>query len=202
MFSYLKGTLISYSSLHAIVDIQGIGYQIFIPCSTLCQLPSIGENIQFYTSLVIREFSHTLYGFLTIQERDVFEILINITGIGPKLALSLIGHLSLSELKTAIMHQDFPSLCKVPGIGKKIAERLVIELRDKLPATLLPQPSDLTVQTWQNPKTLQAQDAILALVNLGYNQSTAQKAIKQSLKELPEDVGLAELITIALKNVY
>src|SRR5947209_7882539 len=99
MFAYLKGTLVSYSSLQAIVDVQGIGYQVFIPCSALGQLPSIGKTIQFFTVLVIREFSQALYGFLTEQERNIFEILMNVTGIGPKFTLSLIGHLSLHELR-------------------------------------------------------------------------------------------------------
>jgi Holliday junction DNA helicase RuvA len=201
MFAYLKGTLMAATPSQAVVEVQGIGYLVFIPCSVLGELPQIGEKIQFYTSLVIREFSHALYGFLSSQERDIFEVLLNVTGIGPKLALSLIGHLPLQSLRSAIHHQDLPTLCRVPGVGKKTAERLVIELRDKLPNLMPTDPSEFAIQHVQDPRIQQINDAMLALINLGYNQSTAQKAIKKSLKELPEGVDLAILITTALKNI-
>lgn len=200
MFAYLKGTLISFSPSQAVVEVYGVGYLVFIPCSALGKLPQIGDSIKLYTSLVIREFSHALYGFLTQPERDVFEVLLNVTGIGPKLAMSLIGHLPFESLKTAIQCQDLPTLCRVPGVGKKTAERLVVELRDKL-NVFMTDPSDFATPPSQDSKVQQLNDATLALIHLGYNQSTAQKAIKQSLKELPVDVDLATLITAALRNV-
>lgn len=200
MFAYIKGILISATPAQAVVEANGMGYLILIPCSALGQLPPLGSPIQIYTTLVIREFAHTLYGFLTSHERDVFDVLMNITGIGPKLALSLIGHLPLNQLQAAIDQRDLPTLCRVPGVGKKTAERLVVELRDKL-SNLLSNFSDLAIKIPYDPRKQQINDAMAALINLGYNQNTAQKAIKQSLKELPEDVDLPTLITLALKNV-
>lgn len=199
MFAYLKGILETAHPTYVVVDVQGIGYSLLIPCRLLGELPTLGQPIKLYTSFVVREASHTLYGFLDSQERDMFEVLMNITGIGPKLALSLIGHLTFYELQTAVASQDLPTLCRVPGVGKKTAERLIVELKDKLPHLLLSSPTDkaMTLPSYQ----AQVQDAMFALMNLGYNQNTAQKAIKQSLKETPEIDDLALLITTALKNI-
>lgn len=196
MYAYVKGRLVATTSSSAIVDVQGIGYSLSIPCRVLGELPQIGEVVQFFTSFVVREASQALYGFLSSQERDVFEALMNVTGIGPKMALSLIGHLTSEELNTAIANQDLPTLCRVPGVGKKTAERLVVELKDKLPH-LIPLTTTLAIQS----KPHHLQDAMLALINLGYNQNTAQKALKQSLQNLPENVDLALLITTALKHI-
>ncbi|MBS4164162.1 Holliday junction ATP-dependent DNA helicase RuvA [Candidatus Protochlamydia amoebophila] len=201
MFAYIKGVLAFFNPSQAIVDVHGVGYLLFIPCRLLGQLPQIGEPVQFYTTYVVREFSHTLYGFLSCQERDIFEILMNVTGIGPKMALSLIGHLSMSELQIAVMRQDLSTLCRVPGVGKKTAERLIVELKDKLAAIGHLDTSDHIEPLTQDPKSKSVQDAMLALINLGYNQTTAQKAIKQGMKELPEEIDLAQLITVALKHV-
>ncbi len=121
----------------------------------------------------------------------------NVTGI--RMALSLIGHLTFDELHTAVASQDLPTLCRVPGVGRKTAERLVVELKDKLPH-LVPLQASLSLSL-SNSKPQHVQDAMLALINLGYNQNTAQKALKQSLKDLPETADLALLITTALKHI-
>lgn len=201
MYAYLKGTLVSSSSTNAIVDVNGIGYCIQIPCSVIGRLPHLGSQVQFYTSFVVRELSQTLYGFLSTSDRDAFEILLGVTGIGPKTALSLIGHLSISELQTAISQHNLTLLSKVPGIGKKTAERLVIELRDKLSDISPIDQGDLTIKLSQDPRQQQIQDAMMAMMHLGYNQNIAKKAIAQSLKDLPEAIDLATLITCSLKNI-
>lgn len=201
MFAYLKGTLIGFNPAQATVEVNGIGYCIHIPCSSLSQFPAIGAQIQLYTSFVVREFAHTLYGFLQIQERDLFDVLLTVTGIGPKLALSLIGHLSLEKLYEAISNQNLTLLCKVPGVGKKTAERLVVELRDKLSALIATKTADYSINISRDPHLQKLQDAIFALVNLGYNQTSAQKAVKQSLKDLPEEYDLTMLITSSLKVI-
>lgn len=200
MFAYLKGTLAIVHPTHVVVDVNGIGYTLFIPCRLISELPELGLPVQFFTSFVVRESSQALYGFLNSHERDLFEALLNVTGIGPKMALSLIGHLTFHELQSAVANHDVPTLCRVPGVGKKTAERLIVELKDKLSNLFPIHPSNLAVHI-PDQKTQQIQDAMLALVNLGYNQSLAQKAIKQSLKDLPETVDLALLITTALKNI-
>lgn len=200
MFAYIKGMLVSANPSYAVVDVNGVGYAIFIPCRALGELPKLGQVVHLYTTFVVRESSQALYGFLTGQERDLFELLTNVSGVGPKLGLSLIGHLTFSELQAAIAHQDLPTLCRVPGVGKKTAERLVVELKDKLPHLMPLVAANMAIPVPDSQSPI-AQDAMFALMNLGYNQSTAQKAIKQSLKDLPETVDLALLITTALKNV-
>lgn len=201
MYAYIKGQLQHADAQYAVLESYGIGYKIFIPASLFSKLPHMGETIILYTSFVVRELAHTLYGFLTTNERDLFEELLNVTGIGPKTALSLIGHLSLSDLQKAILSGDLYTISKVPGIGKKTAERLVMEMRDKAPALLTPDPSNLSVHSICDPHSRQINDAISALTNLGYNPSVAQKAIKKTLSDLPEGIDLATLITTALKHV-
>jgi len=199
MYAFIKGKLSHSTPSQATVETQGIGYLISIPASVFTRLPPIGHEVQFYTSLVVRENGQSLYGFLTSYDRDCFETLLGVTGIGPKIALNIIGHLAIQDLHTAVVTGDIPSLCKIPGIGRKTAERLLIEMRDKIPAMA----SDLPT-TKGTPRDLRSQtirDAMSALINLGYSQSTAQRAIKHGLKELPEAIDLSGLISAALKNV-
>lgn len=200
MFAYIKGTLAFSSSTWAVIEAGGVGYKIFIPASTASRLPQMGSEILLHTSFIVRELAQTLYGFLAIHERDFFETLMGVTGIGPKLALSLVGHMPLSELQQAIVNGDIPTICRVPGIGKKNAERLLIELRDKIPTCAL-SPNDLMVHSQSDPRSQKISDAMSALINLGYNQITAQKAIKKTLKDSTEGIDLATLITDALKNL-
>lgn len=197
MYAYLKGILVAVDATRVVVDVQGVGYFLYIPTRILGALPPLGQSVQLFTSFVVRELSQTLYGFSSPQERDLFEVLMGVTGIGPKLALSLIGHLTFDELQTAVVRPNLPALCRVPGIGKKTAERLVVELKDKLNHQLFPQ-THLSASSG-HPQHMQ--DAMLALINLGYNQSSAQKALKKSLEDLPETTDLAELITVALKHI-
>jgi Holliday junction DNA helicase RuvA len=197
MFAYIKGQLISANSLHAIIEAGGIGYQVFISTRGYSQLPQPGKTVQLHTSFIVRELSQTLYGFLYSEERDLFETLINVSGIGPKMALSLIGHLSTGELQMAVMRHDLATRSRVPGIGKKTAERLIVELKDKLAGLPTSEPEEQPARVGSQS----VQDAMLALINLGYNHHTAQKAIKQGLKELSEDADAASLITVSLKHV-
>ncbi len=199
MYHYIKGNLVFVSVVSVTVEAGGIGYKILIPASLFSKLPQIGEEILLHTSFVIRENSQALYGFVLEQEREMFEALMGVSGIGPKLALSLIGHMALPELHVAIGNHEIATLCRVPGIGKKTAERLIIELRDKL--AMFPNPSGYSIPLQQNSKSQKVLDAMSALINLGYNQMTAQKAIKKTLSDLPEDVDLGTLITVALQQV-
>lgn len=200
MFAYIKGLLIQATPVYAIVETGGVGYKIFIPATLLAKLPQIQEQVILYTSFVIRENSQALYGFLTHQDLDLFDALLNVSGIGPKTALSLIGHLSIQDLQAAVHHNDITTISKVPGIGKKTAERLIIEMRDKMAAFAPTDPSDFVVRV-KDPHAQKINDAMSALINLGYNQITAQKAIKKTLKDNSEDLELSDLITSALQNL-
>lgn len=201
MFAYIKGKLVHSTPLHVVIEAQGIGYKVFIPASLYSNLPATGEDVLLHTSFIVRELSQTLYGFITDSERDFFEALIGVTGIGPKLALSLIGHMSVVGLYKAISHADTAAICKVPGIGKKNSERLIIEMRDKVGSFFTTSPSDFALQTHSDTGSQKISDAMNALVNLGYNQATAQKAIKKTMKDFPEEIDLGTLITASLKNV-
>lgn len=200
MFTFMKGIIVQASPGHVVLDICGVGYKIAIPVNIFSQIPAVGQMALLQTSFVIREFSQTLYGFLTSEDRDLFEALMNVSGIGPKTALSLIGHLSYPDLYRAVQHEDILTICKVPGIGKKTAERLIIEMRDKLPHLGAGYSGSLSAQVSPDPKEQNVRDAMSALINLGYNQVTAQKAIKKTLKDVPEGIDLASFITLTLKH--
>jgi len=169
-----------------IVDVHGIGYEIDVPMSTFYQLPATGHDVTLYTHLVVREDAHLLYGFASEQERYVFRQLLRISGVGARTALSVLSGLSVSDLYEAVSAQDGARLIKVPGIGKKTAERLLLELKDKLDVTVI--------------KTAVAGggytgDILNALLALGYNDKEAAWAVKQ----LPGGVAVAEGIRQALK---
>lgn len=201
MYAYIKGTLTASTPLFVVIETNGIGYKMAVPASLYSSLPQIGNEVLLHTSFVVRELSQTLYGFLSEDVRDLFEVLLAVSGVGPKTALSIIGHLSTHNLYEAIANNDIPKICKVPGIGKKSAERLMIEIRDKLPSLFPNKPSKFAISLEGDPRALMINDAMSALINLGYNQASSEKAIKKTLKDLPESIELADLITHCLKNV-
>lgn len=201
MFAYIKGRLSQATASYATVEAAGVGYKLFVPANLFARLPQIGSEVLLHTSFVVREQSQALYGFFNSQERDLFETLMGVTGVGPKLALSLVGHLSLTDLQHALCGANIAALSKVPGVGKKIAERLVVELRDKVPHLFPADPASLAISLPGDPHAHKIHDAMSALINLGYHQNAAQKAIKKALQETPETIELASLITYALKHV-
>lgn len=198
MYLYLKGILTASSHHVVTLEVQGVGYGISIPSHVYQALPQIGSPLLLYTSFVLREFSQTLYGFLSPQERDLFEIVMQVSGIGPKTALSMIGHLSGEELRRAVVEEEIPLLCKVPGIGRKTAERLALELKDKLSQRPDLFPKD--PPSFSHPQAKKVQDATSALVNLGYPPTLAQKAVKTALETLPQEIDLPSLITWAIRH--
>ena len=200
MYAYIKGILVHSTPSSVVVETNGIGYLIAVPARVFSQLPQLHSTVILYTSFIVREQSQALYGFLSIQERDFFELLLGVTGIGPKIALALIGHMTPGELQQAILNDNATAICRVPGIGKKGAERLIMELRDKV-GSYGPGPADLAVHSIGDKRSQTVTDAISALINLGYNQSVAQKAIKKTLKDDDDEIDLASLISSALKNV-
>ncbi len=169
------------------VDVQGIGYEIDVPMSTLYQLPATGAEVILYTQLVVREDAHLLYGFATEAERALFRQLIRISGIGARTALSVLSGLSVAELQEAVRAQDAGRLTKIPGIGKKTAERLLLELRDRLPKA--------GVQAEAGGAAMGGSDIANALSALGYND----KEVTWALGQLPAGVAVTEGIRQALK---
>lgn len=192
MFEYLRGKLTEASVEKAVVDISGLGYRLHIPFSNFAKLPAIGHEVFFYISSYIREDCHKNFGFLTREERDLFEEFLAISGVGPKTALALVGHLELADLYFAIAQKNIALLCKIPGIGKKTAERLVVELKDRPRKQNFSAPSG---------KGKIAEDAVSALVNLGYQPLRAQKAVKNALDGGQDKLELAQLITASLRHI-
>ncbi len=188
MIGRLTGLVAEKSPPQILLDVQGVGYEVDVPMSTFFNLPGLGERATLLTHLSIREDAHVLFGFLTHEERSTFRQLIKISGVGPKMALGLLSGLSVTELAAAVSAQDTARLVKVPGIGKKTAERLLLELKGKLAP-------DLSMPT-QIANDAQA-DILQALIALGYSEKEAGLA----LKKLPQDVGVSDGIKLALKSL-
>lgn len=195
MYESIRGTLQEKEPTCAIVECAGLAYRLSIPLSTYTRLPHPGSPIQLFLSLIVREDAHTLYAFSLKEERDLFEILISISGIGPKTAAGIIGHLDASSFQRAIASADTRLLSKLPGIGKKTAERLVIEMRDKFKGGKKSSPLAAPLQEGL------PDDAINALIHLGYHAMDADKAVQKALKDHGEEQDLGRLITAALRYV-
>ena len=188
MIGRITGTLAEKQPPHVLVDVGGIAYEIDVPMSTFYNLPAIGERITLYTHLTIREDAHLLYGFGTDAERQAFRQLLKVSGIGAKTALSVLSGMSVNDLANAIAAQETGRITKVPGIGKKTAERLLLELRDKFSAAVA------TISTTGAAPSSEA-DILNALNALGYNDKEALWAVKQ----LPPDAAVSDGIRQALK---
>jgi len=187
MIGKLIGTLSEKNPPQVLVDCQGVGYEVDVPMSTFYNLPAVGEKVSLLTHFVVREDAQILYGFGSPEERTAFRQLIKISGVGPRMALGVLSGMSVSELAQAITLQEAGRLVKIPGIGKKTAERLLLELKGKMGADLGPSSAPVGDST-QN-------DILQALVALGYSDKEAAL----SLKALPADVGVSEGIKFALK---
>jgi Holliday junction DNA helicase RuvA len=196
MFEFIRGKMVQSIPSKAVVDVGGVGYGLVISLKTFQKLPAIGTEVFFYVAPVIREDGHFLYGFLNLDDKKLFEQLISISGVGPKTAIGILGHVDISDFQMAVVQGNTALLSKIPGIGKKTAERLVVELKDKfnnLPA------SDSGFSSGQAASVVS--DAISALTNLGYNPLDAQKAIKKVLALHSKEPSLSELITGALRSI-
>jgi Holliday junction DNA helicase RuvA len=187
MIGKLTGTLADKNPPQLLVDCNGVGYEVDVPMSTFYNLPAVGERVSLLTHFVVREDAQILYGFGSSSERHAFRQLIKISGVGPRTALSVLSGMSVNDIAQAVTAQDSARLIKVPGIGKKTAERLLLELKGKLGADIGP----ASVGTASDEQA----DILQALVALGYSDKEAAA----SLKALPKDVGVSEGIRLALK---
>ncbi len=188
MIGRLTGTLVEKNPPQLLLDVQGVAYEVDVPMSTFYNLPATGERVALYTHLVVREDAHLLFGFGTEQERRAFRQLLKISGVGARTALSVLSGLSVTELAQAVTMQDTGRLTKIPGIGKKTAERLLLELKDKLGA-------EVTAAVGVHRRAPAMSDVLNALLSLGYSDKEAVAAVK----ELPEGLAVADGIRQALK---
>lgn len=188
MIGRLTGTLLEKNPPQILLDVQGVGYEIDVPMSTFYNLPPLNETVVLHTQFVVREDAQLLYGFLTHEERIAFRQLLKISGVGPKLALSVLSGLSLNDLAAAVANKEAGRLTKIPGVGKKTAERLLLELQGKFVATGAATTHGIAITSANN-------DIVNALQALGYNDKEADWAAKQ----LPQDANVSDGIRQALK---
>jgi len=196
MIGFIRGKLFSKTPPQLVVDVQGVGYEVEAPMTTFYDLPALGEEVQLFTHLVIRDDAHILFAFATESDRKMFRALIKVNGVGPKLALTILSGQSAEEFHRCIHDNDVQALVRLPGIGKKTAERLVIEMRDRLPDSIEPSESGQGVSVTQiqvNPK----QEAISALCALGYKPQDASKMVQNIAQE---DKTCEDIIKLALQG--
>ncbi|HKB90377.1 MAG TPA: Holliday junction branch migration protein RuvA [Opitutaceae bacterium] len=201
MITTIQGKLADATPLRVVIEIQGLGYEVHIPVTTAEKLPATGSTVKLHTHVVYREDAQTLYGFASQEERDFFRLLIDkVSGVGPKMALSIMSKLSLNLLQSAINAGDIGTLAKCPGIGKKTAERLVVELKGKLTGYV----SESTIVSAtvggddSAPVGGKQRDAVMALIALGYKAADADKAVRQASLNLGPGATIEALIKAAL----
>ena len=200
MITSIQGTLTSATPLRAIVELNGFGYEVNVPVTTAEKLPPPGASVKLHTLVIYREDAQTLYGFATTQERDFFRLMIeNVTGVGPKMALTIMSRLSLPSLESAIRMGDINTLAKCPGIGKKTAERLIVELKSKVGGADFTSPAAVGSDVAASGASIH-RDAVSALIALGYKAADADQAVRRAALSLGTDASTESLIKKALSG--
>ncbi|PTX93313.1 Holliday junction branch migration protein RuvA [Spartobacteria bacterium LR76] len=199
MIAFLEGELAEALPTHLVINVHGVGYHVMIPLSSFEKLPQVGARTRILTHLVVREDAHVLYGFFTPGERDLFRLLVNhVTGVGPKMGLAVLSGMSVESFKAAVVAGDIVAISRISGVGKKTAERIVLELKDKVGVAA--EWEAASAANAPGPRDHAIHDAVLALISLGYKQVDAHKAVKQVLDKTPGASGEAEeLIRQALR---
>jgi Holliday junction DNA helicase RuvA len=193
MIAYVKGLLGHKEPNRVIVDVSGIGYEVFVPLSTYRQLPAIGGQVKLHTHHYVREDTMQLYGFLSTEEKGIFEMVLSISGVGVKVALSILSSMSADAFRRAVAQGDMKALTRIPGIGKKSAERMVLELKDKMGRVHIDERMAKILETESG------NDAVSALLSLGAGQSAAEYAVYRAERLLGEDAKIEDVIAQSLK---
>ncbi len=199
MISFLRGTVVELLPMRLVIEAGGVGYDVHIPLSTYDRLPQPGAEAKVLTHLVVREDAHILYGFASAEERDLFLLLVNnVTGIGPKLALAILNGATPVMFRGLVVAGNIASMSKIKGVGKKTAERIIVELRDKVGVSAAWEAA--SAQQGLTPEEQHLNDAVLALIALGYKQAEAHKTVKAISDARPKST-LEELVKEALKTI-
>lgn len=199
MIAYLDGILRDVLPTRAVVEVHGVGYEVLIPLSSYDRLPQPGQAVKLLTHLQVREDAHVLFGFASLEERDLFRLLVTrVSGVGPKLALAVLSGMDVVRFKAAVVDSDIASIAKISGLGKKTAERIVLELKDKLGVAAAWEAA--SAEHAPSAEARAANDAVLALIALGYKQVDAAKAVRGAALEKKE-AGTEELVRMALKSL-
>jgi Holliday junction DNA helicase RuvA len=199
MITYLHGKLVDALPTQVTVDVGGVGYEALIPLSSYDKLPKAGEQFTLLTHLVVREDAHVLYGFMSLQERELFRLLINtVSGIGPKIALNILSGMNATAFRGAVANSDVRALSQISGVGKKTAERIVVELRDKFGAAGAWEAS--SAKHGLGPQEQKINDAVLALMALDYKQVDAHDAVRAAAAMLGPQASLEDLVRASLQK--
>ncbi len=199
MITYLHGKLVDALPTQVTVDVQGIGYEALIPLSSYDKLPKPGQEVKLLTHLVVREDAHVLYGFMSVEERELFRLLINtVSGIGPKIALNVLSGMNPTAFRGAVANGDVRALSQISGVGKKTAERIVVELRDKFGAPGAWEAS--SAKHGLSPEEQKINDAVLALIALDYKQVEAHELVRAAAAALGPRATLEELVRSSLQK--
>ena len=199
MISFLHGRLVDILPTQITLDVGGVGYDVLIPLSSYDKLPQPGEQVKVLTHLAIREDAHVLYGFMTAQERELFRLLIHsVSGIGPKIALNVLSGMNVTTFRGAVANGDVKALSQVNGVGRKTAERIVVELKDKIGSAGAWEASSASRAL--SPLDQKINDAVLALIALGFKQVDAHDAIKAAAEKMGPDAGPDDLVRACLRR--
>ncbi len=199
MISFLKGRVVEALPTQVIIDVQGVGYEALIPLSSFDKLPAPGQEVKLLTHLAVREDAHTLYGFMTSAERDLFRLLIHtVSGIGPKIALNVLSGMSVTSFRGAVASGDLKALSQISGVGRTTAERILVELKDKIGAAGAWEAS--SAQRALSPEDQKLNDAVLALMALGFKQVDAHEAVRKTQAALGPEANVEELVRACLKK--
>lgn len=199
MISFLRGQLVEALPTRVLVEVNGVGYDVLIPLSSFDKLPPQGSEVRLLTHLAVREDAHVLYGFMTDGEREMFRLLIHtVSGIGPKLALNVLSGMNITTLRGAVAEGDVRSLAQISGVGKKTAERIVVELKDKFGEAGGWEAS--SAQRALSPSDQKIHDAMLALMALGFKQPEAHEAVRSTLAKMGGTATVEELVRACLKR--
>jgi holliday junction DNA helicase RuvA len=199
MITFLQGKLAEALPTQIIVDVNGVGYELLIPLSSYDKLPQPGQEIKILTHLAVREDAHILYGFMSASERDLFRLLINtVSGIGPKIALNVLSGISVTAFRGAVANGDVKALSQISGVGKKTAERMVVELKDRIGAAGAWEAA--SAQRALTPEDQRVNDAVLALMALGFKQIEAHDAVRAAQNTLGKTATLEDLVRACLRK--
>jgi Holliday junction DNA helicase RuvA len=199
MITFLHGKLVESLPTQVIVEVNGVGYEVLIPLSSYDKLPQPGHELKLLTHLVVREDAHVLYGFMTVPERELFRLLINtVSGIGPKIALNILSGINVVAFRGAVANSDFKSLSQISGVGRKTAERIVVELKDKIGA--VGGWEALSAQRALSPADQKVNDAVLALIALGFKQLEAHDSVRHAQSSLGPQATVEDIVRACLKK--
>jgi Holliday junction DNA helicase RuvA len=199
MITFLQGRLLEALPTQVILDVHGVGYEVLIPLSSYDKLPQPGQEFKLLTQLIVREDAHVLYGFMSAAERELFRLLINsVSGIGPKTALNILSGINVTAFRGAVANNDVKALSQISGVGKKTAERIVVELKDKIGMAGAWEAS--SAQRALSREDQKLNDAVLALIALGFKQIEAHDAVRKVQASLGEQASLEDLVRACLKK--